>query len=265
MAAPRTTLVTGAASGIGKATCELLSARGDRVLGADVRDADIVADLASPEGRTALVDQALRITGGSLDGVVACAGVLRPAGLAVAVNYFGAVATLDGLRPLLAGSAAPRAVVVTSLASVSTQLNPDADEALIELIDSGDEPAARAHADEMASAGAAESMLYGCGKLALNRWVRRSAPSARWAGSAIALNAVAPGVVDTPFMAEFFATPEGIEGMERGAPAPLNGFLRPAVVGRLLAWLVSEDNTHLCGQVIFVDGGAEAIKRDRSW
>ena len=41
----RTHLITGAASGIGLATRTLLEGRGDRVIGVDLHDADIVADL----------------------------------------------------------------------------------------------------------------------------------------------------------------------------------------------------------------------------
>jgi hypothetical protein len=38
------------------------------------------------------------------------------------------------------------------------------------------------------------------------------------------------------------------------------------VPARLLAWLVSEENTHLCGQVVFVDGGSDAVIRgDSTW
>lgn len=49
-------------------------------------------------------------------------------------------------------------------------------------------------------------------------------------------------------------------------PMPLNGFMGPQVPARLLAWLVSEENTHLCGQVIFVDGGSGAVIRgDATW
>jgi len=34
----------------------------------------------------------------------------------------------------------------------------------------------------------------------------------------------------------------------------------------LLAWLGSEENTHLCGQVVFVDGGSDAVIRgDSIW
>src|SRR5438105_126873 len=49
----RTTVVTGAASGIGAAVRARLEAAGERVLGVDLRDAEVIADLARPEGRAA--------------------------------------------------------------------------------------------------------------------------------------------------------------------------------------------------------------------
>ena len=51
----RTYVVSGSASGIGAATAALLRDRGDRVVGVDLRDADVVADLSSARGRTAAV------------------------------------------------------------------------------------------------------------------------------------------------------------------------------------------------------------------
>ena len=58
----RTTVITGAASGIGKATADLLIERGERVIGVDVHDADVIADLGTPDGRTAMVtDPRLRL------------------------------------------------------------------------------------------------------------------------------------------------------------------------------------------------------------
>ena len=42
--------------------------------------------------------------------------------------------------------------------------------------------------------------------------------------------------------------------------------IAPEVPGHLLAWLVSEENTHLCGQLVFVDGGSDAVIRgDSTW
>ena len=47
---------------------------------------------------------------------------------------------------------------------------------------------------------------------------------------------------------------------------PLHGYMQAEVPARLLAWLVSEENTHLCGQLVFVDGGSDAVIRgDSTW
>jgi hypothetical protein len=49
-------------------------------------------------------------------------------------------------------------------------------------------------------------------------------------------------------------------------PMPLNGIFQPRDVGYLLAWLTSEENAHLCGQVVFIDGGSDAVIRgDSTW
>lgn len=50
--------------------------------------------------------------------MVAVAGLVASSPVTVGVNYFGAKATLQSLRPLLAGSDAPPAVVVASLAAL---------------------------------------------------------------------------------------------------------------------------------------------------
>ena len=50
------------------------------------------------------------------------------------------------------------------------------------------------------------------------------------------------------------------------APMPLNGFFEPRGVATLLTWLTSEDNAHLCGQIIYIDGGSDAVLRgDLVW
>jgi 3-hydroxybutyrate dehydrogenase len=67
-------LVTGAASGIGRATAERLRADGYDVLGVDLRDADHTADLTTREGNAGAVSAALEAFG-RLDLVVANAGV----------------------------------------------------------------------------------------------------------------------------------------------------------------------------------------------
>ena len=114
----RTYVVTGAASGIGQATATLLRNRGARVIGVDVRSVDVVADLSTPEGRQEAIDGILCEAGRRLDAVIANAGLALPSARTVAVNYFGAVELLNGLRPALAASRAPRAVVTSSMATL---------------------------------------------------------------------------------------------------------------------------------------------------
>ena len=258
----RTYVVTGAASGIGKATKALLEERGGRVIGVDLTDSDVNADLSTAEGRTMLVDEVTRLSGGAVDGVIANAGLATPTATTVAVNFYGTIATLEGLRPLLAASPAPRAVATASMAS----LFPPDDELLAELLD-GTEERAMARAAELA-AGAPEEggLIYGTTKRALVRWIRRNAPTPDWAGAGIALNAIAPGVVLTPMVAGFMETEEQRTALAGMVPMPLNGFFEPEDAAKLLAWLVSEENAHLCGQVVFIDGGSDAVIRgDSTW
>ncbi|MCU1351980.1 MAG: NAD-dependent epimerase, partial [Acidimicrobiales bacterium] len=196
MPAMRTVVVTGSASGMGAATKARLEAAGQRVVGVDLADADVVADLGTAAGRRAAIAGITELAGGSLDGLVTWAGLGgltgRPGGLLVSVNYFGTVELLAGLRPLLAQGDRPAAVAISSN---STTCQPGVPMDLVELCLAGDEAAARAAAD---AAGALA--CYPASKIALARWARRHAPSEPWAGSGITLNVVAPGPVETPLL-----------------------------------------------------------------
>src|SRR5690349_16727465 len=111
----RRIVVTGAGSGIGAAVTALLRAEGDRVTGVDLRGADVVADLSTPAGRTDAAKAAAQAAGGVVDAVVACAGTAVPGEAMVTVNYFGVTEFVTALRPSLAASTAPRAVVIGSI------------------------------------------------------------------------------------------------------------------------------------------------------
>jgi NAD(P)-dependent dehydrogenase (short-subunit alcohol dehydrogenase family) len=67
-------IVTGAGSGIGKATVELFRSEGATVVGADLQGADAIADAGSDEDVQALIERVVYEHGG-LDIVFANAGI----------------------------------------------------------------------------------------------------------------------------------------------------------------------------------------------
>jgi NAD(P)-dependent dehydrogenase (short-subunit alcohol dehydrogenase family) len=219
----------------------------------------VIADLSTEQGREAMVFGVTARSGGHVDAVVANAGLASPTAATVAVNYYGALATLEGLRPLLLRSPNPRAVATASMASLMP-----VDEQLERTLLEGSETDAMELADKLAQAGG--ETLYATTKRALARWIRRHAATDQWAGAGIPLNAIAPGIIRTPMTADLIATPEATAGLLELVPMPLHGIARPEACASLIAWLTSPDNTHLCGQVIFIDGGSDVVIRgDSTW
>jgi NAD(P)-dependent dehydrogenase (short-subunit alcohol dehydrogenase family) len=84
----RTYVITGAASGIGQLTRELLE-RGRQVIGVDLQGANVNVDLCTPTGRADVVTQVSELSGGSVDGILAIAGLATPSVATVAVNFYG--------------------------------------------------------------------------------------------------------------------------------------------------------------------------------
>ncbi len=268
----RTYVVTGAASGIGAATARRLGEGGDRIIACDLHHADVIADLTTSEGRAALIDGVTRLSGGSIDAIIANAGGGAPETL-LSLNFFGAVATLEGLRPLLGTSAAPRAVAVSSIAALRPPYAP-----IVEACLSMDEPGAiaaarsmvaaegraRPDADPLPDEAQAALEMYGAAKFALQRWCRRAAGQPQWAGAGIPLNVIALGVFDTPAAAYILSDPASRAAM--GAMVPLRGAFpgRPEEAAAMLAWCVSPENSQMTGQILHVDGGFECRARGDS-
>ena len=260
---PRTYVVTGAASGIGAATKRILEERGNKVIGVDINAADVIADLSTKQGRLDAANKAIELAGGSVDAVIACAGLAHPIAKTVSVNYFGMTEFLGVLAPVLAKSAAPRAVVISSMASLMPN-----DPALVEaMCVEDDEAKAVARAQELVDIGGGmEQLIYGSTKRAISRWVRRESPKDQWAGACIPLNAIGPGVVRTPMTADMIATAEARAGLDQVVPMPCNYYLEPENAAYLLIWLTSEENTHVTGQTIYIDGGSDVVLRgDNIW
>ncbi len=241
---------------MGAATLERLRRADRTVVGVDLTNADIIADLGTDAGREAVVDA---FAGRELDGVCTFAGVSgfgsRPGSLVVSINYFGSIRLLEALRPQLATSRG--AAVAVSSNSATTA--PGIDDRLVDACLSGDEHVARELADEIGGPGA-----YAASKLAVARWVRRTAPSADWAGNQVSLNAISPGHIETALTEEMMREEIGRDVIAR-SPLPIGRPGQATEIAALTEFLLGENGRFVVGSVIYIDGGVDALRRADEW
>jgi len=233
-------VISGASSGIGLAAARMLAADGAEVclvarraeplagLATDLggRTWAQACDVADPAAVKALA-AAVRGRWGALDGLVNNAGIAVMASLAdtsdaawdetFAVNVRGPFLLCRELGPLLAGGEGAAVVNVSSTL-----------------------------ADKAIPGMAA----YNASKAALNQLTRSLA--LEWA-PAVRVNAVMPGVVDTPIHATRGLSPEQVQSM--GGIHPLRRIGRPEDVASLIVFLLSDASSWVTGAVIPVDGG----------
>lgn len=253
-----TFVVTGSASGIGAAVAARLRGRGHRVIGVDLHDADVVADLATQSGRRAAIDGVLALCGGHLDGAVMVAGVgPRPGAedVIATVNVLGVTELLGGWRTELCADGGGKVVVFGSNSSTTTPLVP---ERAVRRLMRGEIDAAVAQIRRRKGLSAA--IAYAASKLAVTRWARKQAASAAWAGCGVRINVVAPGPVLTPMLRAQLDGPEGQR--VRAFPVPVGGFGDPEQFAALVEFLLSPHADFIAGAVLTVDGGTEALLRD---
>jgi NAD(P)-dependent dehydrogenase (short-subunit alcohol dehydrogenase family) len=228
------------------------------VIGVDKDRSDIVADLSTADGRRAAIEGATERSRGTLAGIVTCAGLAgtpdRSGSLLTAVNYFGTVEVLEGLRPLLApGSAA------VAISSNSTTVQPAIPLDIVEACLAQDEALARSLADEAGS-----MTTYPASKMAVAYWVRRQATGPDWAGSGLRLNAIAPGMIETPMVSSMRSDPE-VGPLLDMLPIPTGRTGRPDEIAALVEVLLGPDGGFFCGSVLFCDGGSDALLRPNDW
>lgn len=243
-------IVTGAASGIGRATAECLLEGGARVMFVD-RDGprlQAVVDSLAPAGHCALLvgdlneaatsEQAVARAldwGGRLDVVVSCAAAYRGASLLAADaeawrrDFDAVLLSAHSLvraaaRAMIERGIAGRIVHVTSIHGTQAEVG---------------------------------SSAYGAAKAALNQLARCQA--VELAPYGIRVNAVAPGFVDTPM-----AVVDGVNELEterfrsqyvEQRRIPLARAAQPREIAAAILFLAGEASSYITGHVLTVDGG----------
>lgn len=243
----RTALVTGATSGIGRATALRLAARGYRVVvaGRDVDRADAVV-------------KGIRAAGGRAEAATAELGdasqVLSLARAALAVG--------EGRVDVLVNDAAaypPRGMTADTTAEAidaSFAINVRAPYLLMRELAPG--MAERGHGAVVnvisiaASVGMPALGLYGANKAALAQLTRSWA--AEFGPSGVRVNAVSPGPTATEGTAQF-----GEFHKRLGSQAPAGRVAAPDEIAAAIDFLASDDASYVNGVVLPVDGGRLAL------
>lgn len=248
----RTFAVSGVSSGLGAALRSRLEQRGDRVIGIDLHSAEVIADLSTVEGREAAIAGVEELLDGVLDGVASVAGVgpHLESSLVVAVNFFGSLALIDGLFPLLSKAPGPACVAVSSN---SITLDPTVRADLVDACVAGDEALALSIAAEVAG-----NTAYASSKLGVARAIRRR--TNLWGEAGVRLNAIAPGPFASALL-DASRADETLGPLVDLVPIPLGRQGSADEVAAPIAWLLSEEASWVHGSLLFVDGGTDALIR----
>jgi len=236
-------LLTGAASGIGRATAERLAGEGARALCSDVQQEAVeatagkireaggeaearVCDVGDPEQISETV-QACIERFGRLDILCNIAGILR-------FDHTHELSLADWQH-------------VLDINLTGTFLM--CQEALPHLLESRGNIVNTASTSSLA--GLAYGAAYGASKggvLALTRTL-----AVEYGKRGVRVNAVCPGSISTPMTAAP-ALPQGMDGKLLQRAMPLDQFRGPETAASVIAFLASDDAAHINGEHIRVDG-----------
>jgi NAD(P)-dependent dehydrogenase (short-subunit alcohol dehydrogenase family) len=224
-------IVTGAGSGIGKATVELFRGEGALVVGADIVGADVDCDAGSEDSIASLVEQVADQYGG-LDIFFANAGV--SGGLAsifdqtvadwneiLRVNLIGPFLAIKHAAPLIKERGGGSIIATASVAGLRS---------------------------------GAGGPAYSASKAGVISLVKTAAQ--QLTGSNVRVNAICPGLIETG-MTEFVyerARAKGQEG-RLGHLNPLKRGGEPGEIAAAALFLASDESSYVNGHALVVDGG----------
>ena len=234
-------LITGASGGIGRALARQLHAQGCRV-----------AVVGRDAGRLADVEVAVRIAAdtttpeGAALAIAACQAALGAAPTLLA-HCVGSTLIAPLHRTKLEGY---REVMRVNLDSAVFML-----QAFVAALQGG--PGAAVFASSVvARIGVANHEAIAAAKGGVEALVRSAA--ATYAAQGLRVNAVAPGMTETPLTAGMLKLPAMREGAAR--QYPLGGVQTADQVAEVMAWLLGDGSARLTGQVIAVDGGFTTVR-----
>ena len=234
-AAPKRIVVTGAASGLGRAVAELLRDQGVTVAALDRDPCSIdglalsaTVDITDASAVDAFIDTCVKNLGG-IDGVAHCAGIFDnrflPVGdttdeqfdRTIAVNLTGTFHVARASLPALMASAG-RLVIVGSVASRYPQ------------------PGGGAYAASKAAVGALARSI-----------------ALEYAPHGVTCNTIMPGYMHTGMTSLLQTRPELQSRIE--SSVPLGRISDPAEVAEVIAFILTARHNYLTGEEILVDGG----------
>ena len=234
-------LITGASGGIGRALAHQLHAQGCRVAAVG-RDADrladvqasvrIAADTTTPEGAALALSACQEALGAAPTLLAHCVGSTL-------------IAPRHRTRP-----DAYREVSRINLDSAVFML-----QAWIAALQ-GDAGAAVFASSVVARIGVANHEAIAAAKGGVEALVRSAA--ATYASQGLRINAVAPGMTETPMTAGMLKMPAMREGAAK--QYPLGGVQTADQVADVMAWLLGDGAARLTGQVLAVDGGFTTVR-----